>query len=110
MKLGNFVGVSNNVKTALKVSAIVFSLAYFLFHAISGENGLIAYVKTKRLVEEKGLRLEQIMKDLEALKRNVGLLSDKTLDKDLLEERCRLILNYSAKNDSIIRTKTLLGD
>ncbi len=108
MKFNNFVGVSNNVKLIYKLSAIVTVFAYFLFHAITGENGLLSYVKMKKQVEQQVENLDSIEQELESIKRNVTLLSNKSLDLDLLEERCRIILNYSDPNDSIIREKSIL--
>ena len=105
----NFVGIPNNVKTFMKMTAIAIALAYFIFHAISGANGLIAYLRTKQVVVLQEETLLKLSTELDSIKRNVDLLSDKSLDKDLLEERCRIILNYSLPGDSVIRTKSVLN-
>lgn len=107
MKRGVFVGVSNNVKLVLKISAIAVTLAYFLFHTVSGENGLISYIKAKRDVKIQDEKLQKLSRQLDFLKLNVELLSDRSLDLDLLEERCRTILNYSAPDDKIVKIKTI---
>ena len=109
MKFNNFVGISNNIKSIIKMSAIAIALAYFIFHAVSGENGLVSYVRTKKLVSVQEEKLLKISEELESLKRNTELLSDKTLDLDILEERCRIILNYSEHGDKIVRTKSIMG-
>ena len=106
----DFVGIPNNVKTFVKMSAIAGGLAYFIFHAISGANGLLSFMRTKQLVSAQEEKLLNLTTELESLSLNIALLSDKTLDKDLLEERCRVILNYSLPGDSIIRTKTVFGN
>lgn len=108
MKFNSFVGISNNVKLIYKISAIVTVFAYFLFHAITGENGLLSYIKTKKQVEKQTENLESIERELASFKRNVKLLSNESLDPDLLEERCRIILNYSDPNDTTIREKSIL--
>lgn len=109
MKLNNFVGISNNIKSIIKMSAIAIALAYFIFHAVSGENGLVSYVRTKKLVAVQEEKLLKISEELKSLKRNTELLSDKTLDLDILEERCRIILNYSNPDESVVRTKSIVG-
>ncbi len=110
MKITNFVGISNNIKLIYKISAILLVFVYFVFHALSGENGLRAYLITKNQLKKQADKLEQIEKALGSLKRNVKLLSSESLDLDLLEERCRIILNYSNLDDVIVRNKTILND
>lgn len=110
MKITNFVGISNNVKLIYKISAILLVFIYFIFHAISGENGLRAYLVTKNQLKKQIEKLEKIEKALISLKRNVKLLSNESLDLDLLEERCRVILNYSSPDDVIVRNKTILNN
>lgn len=110
MKITNFVGISNNVKLIYKTSAILLVFIYFIFHAISGENGLRAYLVTKNQLKKQTEKLEKIEKALISLKRNVKLLSNESLDLDLLEERCRVILNYNSPDDVIVRNKTILNN
>ncbi|MDO4975020.1 MAG: septum formation initiator family protein [Alphaproteobacteria bacterium] len=109
MKITNFVGISNNIKLIYKISAILLVFIYFVFHALSGENGLRAYLVTKNQLKNQTEKLEKIEYALDSLKRNVRLLSSESLDLDLLEERCRIILNYSAQDDVIIRSKSILN-
>jgi cell division protein FtsB len=72
---------------------------------ITGENGLISYVGIKKQVEEREVILNERLAELVFLKRRVELLSSKTLDLDILEERCRVILNYCYPGDVVIRDK-----
>ena len=109
MKITNFVGISNNIKLVYKISAILLVFIYFIFHALSGENGLRAYLVTKNQLKKQTEKLEKVEYALDSLKRNVRLLSSESLDLDLLEERCRIILNYSAQDDVIIRSKSILN-
>lgn len=103
MEVGNFVGVSNGIKTTVKMSMIALALAYFGYHAISGENGFLSYMRIKK----QYLMQSEILIDLKEkfcnMERDVKLISDKSLDIDLLEERCRIVLNYSDANDCIIK-------
>jgi cell division protein FtsB len=82
--------------------------AYFLFHAISGNNGLLSYVKIKKQLVEQTEKLMILKGDLEALKLRVKLLSSASLDLDLLEERCRAVLNYCFPDDTIVKEGTML--
>lgn len=109
MKITNFVGISNNAKLAYKISAILFIFIYLIFHAFSGENGLRAYLITKKQLKQQLSELEKVEKSLESIKRNVGLLSNSSLDLDLLEERCRIMLNYSSQEDIIVKDSSILN-
>lgn len=110
MKFTNFVGISNNIKLIYKISAILLVFIYFVFHALSGENGLKAYLITKSQLKKQTEKLEKIENALISLKRDVKLLSNESLDLDLLEERCRIILNYSSPDDVIVRNETILNN
>ena len=102
MKFNGFVGISNNVRTVVQMGTIVITLFYFIYHAISGENGFLSYIKTKKLILENQLILDKLEKEFKAIERSVKLLSSENLDLDLLEERCRTILNLSKKDEYIV--------
>jgi cell division protein FtsB len=77
---------------------------------VSGENGLLSYLKMRKQITETTEKLDGIKDNLKSLQRNVELLSNKTLDKDMLEERCRAILNYSYPDEITIKEKSILGE
>ena len=69
-------------------------VAYFLYHAVQGDRGILAWVRLERdLAESRGLQ-GQLAREREHLDRQVGLLRPDNLDPDLLEERARVLLNY----------------
>jgi cell division protein FtsB len=57
----------------------------------------------KELVVVKTEELESLRDKCAVLSRNVGLLSSGSLDLDLLEERCMVVLNYCYPGDVIVR-------
>lgn len=98
----NFVGLPNRLKIAFKMFFILLSLLYFIFHTLNGENGMRSYSIIKKQIIEKENLLKDLKKRERNLERNVKLLGNDTLDLDLLEERCRVILNYAFDDDIII--------
>ncbi|MDR1333426.1 MAG: septum formation initiator family protein [Holosporales bacterium] len=84
---------------------LVFSvvLGYFVYHTVGGENGLRSYFRMKDLVVVKAEELELLQDRCSTLSRNVGLLSSGSLDLDLLEERCMVVLNYCYPGDVVVR-------
>ena len=97
-----FVGISERFKTLLQTSFIAIALAYFGFHAVSGENGITSYTKLKHEYAEKEKVYQRLKTDLEIIKRDVNLIRDDNLDLDMLDERCRLINNMSSADEYVI--------
>jgi cell division protein FtsB len=77
-------------------------LSYFGYHCIHGDYGLRATEKfeQQRLVREK--ELADLVAKREHLEKEVALLSDGSLDKDMLDEKARYQLNYSRADEIVI--------
>ena len=95
------------VRSIYRILIFVGILFYFIYQALTGNNGYKSYLIIKQQVVTKQKELDSLKKQLNELKKNVDLLSSKSLNLDILEERCRIILNYSYPNDIIIRSKTI---
>jgi cell division protein FtsB len=80
---------------------------YFAFHTISGRNGMRSYFEIKRIMAEQQHEFERLKTEREQLERRVSLLGNNAIDRDLLEERCRSVLNYAFPDDVIIDEKTI---
>ena len=103
MLLGNLVEKFSDRGAKRYRSSIFLSLVlfYFAFHLVTGERGLLAYVKLKGEIENKKHELSQIQEEKERLANKVVNIRDESLDLDLLEEVARKDLGY-AKEDEII--------
>ena len=77
-------------------------LAYFGFHALHGSFGL--YSKEQLDVRKSDLttQLANLTRQRESLERQVALLQDGSIERDMLDEQARLQLNYSQKRDLTI--------
>ena len=84
---------------AILLSAISIYLGY---HFVQGENGVTAWLKIARQIENSNAELVKLTKERKALEHRVKLMRPETLDPDLLEERIRTVLNYGLQNDRII--------
>ena len=80
----------------------LFLMSYFAYHAIKGKHGLEA----RSSLYSQALSLEHKLAGLEAaqfrLERNIALMSDGSIDHDMLEEKARELLNFSRPDDIII--------
>ena len=90
---------SNSVRLVYKVFIFIGILFYFIYQALTGANGYKSYLIIKQQVTNEQKKLDILKTQLEEIKQKVDLLSSNSLDLDILEERCRTMLNYSYKND-----------
>ena len=79
----------------------VLVLFYLGFHAISGERGAVALVKETRRLETLKAELASVKAKRESIDHKVRLLSDQSLDLDLLDEQARFVLGMAGKNEIV---------
>ncbi len=70
-------------------------LAYFVFHAQSGRYGSEASIALRDELSRKQTEYAALVETREALETRVRLLSDGTLERDMIDERARRSLNLS---------------
>jgi cell division protein FtsB len=93
-------------KSILQHVSITFSLgmviAYFVFHAISGDLGLFAMFRFSKelvLVQEQ---LDQVRSERARLELHVNRLRPESLDLDLLDEQARKILGLADASERVV--------
>jgi cell division protein FtsB len=82
----------------------VLIMFYLGFHAVSGERGVFALFKETRRLEQLTADLTAIRTKREALEKKVGLMSNSSLDLDMLDEQARLTLGYAGKDEVVLFT------
>jgi len=80
-------------------------ILYIAFHMIQGERGLIAFMQIHGEVLAAKKTQQILISKKNRLQNQVALLSPKSLDIDMLEERVRIMLGYSRPNETIILLK-----
>ena len=77
-------------------------VTYFGYHCVHGDYGLRAteVFEQQRAAREKDLAV--LVAKREHLEKAVALLSDGSLDKDMLDEKARYQLNYSKPDEIVI--------
>jgi cell division protein FtsB len=91
-KLGRFV---------MPLITIAF-LSYFGYHSIHGDYGLKATEKFDRQRIERQARLDELTRQRQTLEKEVALLSDGSLERDMLDEKARFGLNMSRADEIVI--------
>ena len=82
------------------LGALAFS--YFAYHAVEGDRGLRSWLKLRQEIAaakstEAGLAAERTV-----LERRVALLRPESLDRDMLEERARAVLDLARPEERVI--------
>jgi cell division protein FtsB len=75
---------------------------YFVYHAVQGDRGIIAWLKLNQQIKTAQSELTQADAQKSELEQRVALLSNSSLDLDMLEERARIMLNFTHPNDLVI--------
>jgi len=80
---------------------VVAAIFYLGFHALSGERGLFALFTETRRLESLQAELAEVKTKREAMDHKVKLLSDNSLDLDMLDEQVRRVLGKTGKNEVV---------
>lgn len=86
------------VLTAITIAFV----SYFGYHSVHGELGLIATEKFEKRRIERVAELTRLTDGRKALERQVQLMSDGSLEKDMLDEIARYQLNVSKRDEIVI--------
>ncbi len=80
----------------------IFLSVYFAFHTVTGDRGFIRMVELQDKLEASQQISSQYLKEKNELESKVKLLSSNSLDRDMLEERSRVILNVIDEDEFVI--------
>jgi len=82
-------GLRRLVSRHLVTTILVSILAYFAFHAVHGERGLLAWIDYSRLIEIKRAELTALRREREELENRVAGLQPGAASRDSLEEQLK---------------------
>jgi len=77
-------------------------MGYFGYHALQGNRGLIAWWNLRYELERADRTLAEVTAEKQAMEKRVQLLRPESLDRDMLEERSRIMLGATATGDLIV--------
>ena len=77
-------------------------VGYFLFHAVQGDRGILAWAELKQEVAEAEQTLDRLTKARRKLDSRVKLLRSGNLDRDLLDERARIVSGLANRDEIVI--------
>lgn len=77
-------------------------VVYFGYHLVQGDRGVIALNRLEGEVAEAQTALETLRARREAIEAHVDQLSPPAIDRDLLVERVRTVLNLTHPHDVVL--------
>jgi cell division protein FtsB len=77
-------------------------VGYFLFHAVQGDRGILAWAELKQEVAQAEQTLDRLTKARRKLDSRVKLLESPNLDRDLLDERARIVSGLANPDEIVI--------
>ncbi|MDE3038312.1 MAG: septum formation initiator family protein [Pseudomonadota bacterium] len=89
------------VRRAAGPLCIVLAMFYLGFHVFCGERGLLALFTESRRLAALTTELAAVQAERAALERKDKLLSDDSLDLDLLDEQARRELGLAGKDEKV---------
>ena len=82
----------------------IFGAVFFLIHSLDfdGERGFVSLDRMDVEIEDAEARLAVLVERREGLERDIDLVSDKSIDADLLGELARRQMGLYAPNEIVI--------
>ena len=102
VSMGLFLDLQNKFKNSLWLIVVFLVFIYFSFYTVNGERGLLRYMYLSKEIKYARQVAEQYNAENRELEQKVRLLSSNSLDLDLLEERARIVLNFTADDEFVI--------
>ncbi|MBN2753183.1 MAG: septum formation initiator family protein [Rhodospirillaceae bacterium] len=98
---------SSRLRAVFAPLAAVALIAYFSYHFVNGDRGLLAYHDLSLAIAQAEAIKLNTDAERAVLERRVSLLRPESLDLDMLEERSRIILDLAAPGDVVLFNNSL---
>ncbi|WP_439814497.1 FtsB family cell division protein [Zavarzinia sp. CC-PAN008] len=76
--------------------------AYFSYHAVQGEYGILSWIKVTDEIRDLKTELAGLKAEHDELEHRALLMRPESIDPDLLDERARDTLGYIASDEVVI--------
>jgi cell division protein FtsB len=99
----------HRIRTVLSTLALytvaAMVIGYFGVNAYTGDHGLRAKHELEQQIEQLGAELAGVRAERGNWQRRVSLLKPESIERDMLDERARALLNYADPRDLTLRLK-----
>ncbi len=80
------------------------AIGYFGYHTVQGDRGLVAWLQLSHQVEQTEAELAAVQGERRTIERRVALLKVEGLDRDMLDERARVVLGLAHADEVVFIT------
>lgn len=80
-------------------------LLYFIFHAIYGNRGILAYYSLSHQIEEAEKDLDNVRAEKLEIEHKVNSMKSESLDPDMLDEQARKNLGVAGASERVFLPK-----
>ena len=80
----------------------VLIFAYFLFHAVQGDRGVLAWMQVRKQIADAEAQRAVVHNERTWWEHRVALLRADGLDRDMLDERVRRVLGLARPDELIV--------
>jgi len=77
-------------------------MAYFAYHAVQGDRGLLAWWQLHHQMQAVEVRLVAVKEKKAELEHRISLFRPESIDQDMLDERTRSLFAYARPDELII--------
>lgn len=84
-----------SIKRFMPSFFLAVAIAYFGYHALTGEQGVLNWLVVQNEINEVEIQLAEARSEREALEITAARLRSDSLDLDYVEERARAIINVA---------------
>ena len=93
----------HRLRPYLPTALFALLIFYFGYQALTGDRGLLTRPQRNAELAQRTLALKEVQAQEAELETRVRLLSDRSLSRDLLDERAREILGFADPRDYVMR-------
>ncbi|MDB9704489.1 septum formation initiator family protein [Rhodospirillales bacterium] len=80
----------------------IVAVSYFAYHTVHGDRGVLSLVQMRERVSDAERQLNRLVVEEDHWSARVKLLHPDSIDRDMLDERVRVMLGYARADDVIV--------
>lgn len=92
--------VKKNLVTLIGIGLFM----YFSYHLVQGERSYIRFISLNETISRMETQTEDLRKQREELETKVAMMRPGSVDRDLLEERARIVIGFRREGEKDLLT------
>jgi len=92
--------VKKNLVTLIGIGLFM----YFSYHLVQGERSYIRFISLNETISRMETQTEDLRKQREELETKVSMMRPGSVDRDLLEERARIVIGFRREGEKDLLT------